>query len=112
MPTKVNYAALPWATYCDPELGQVGLTEADYQAAADAAYLATVAGLTAQGFEVVDNAALVEKLKSKNLVKPNGAEYSFAEGNRQSSKAAARIPSALLQLSAVPSSLLLPPSSR
>jgi hypothetical protein len=66
----------------------VGLTEADYQAAADAAYLATVAGLTAQGFEVVDNAPLVEKLKSKNLMKANGAEYSFAEGNRQSSKAA------------------------
>ena len=66
----------------------VGLTEADYQAAADAAYLATVAGLTAQGFEVVDNAPLVEKLKSKNLMKANGAEVSFAEGNRQSSKAA------------------------
>jgi hypothetical protein len=66
----------------------VGLTEADYQAAADAAYVATLAGLNAQGFEVVDNSALVAMLKSKNLVKANGAEYSFAEGNRQSSKAA------------------------
>lgn len=65
-----------------------GLTEADFQAAADAAYLAAVTSLTAQGFEVVDNTALVALLKSKNLVKPNGAEYSFAEGNRQSSKAA------------------------
>ena len=66
----------------------VGLTEADYQAAADAAYAATLAGLTAQGFEVVDNAALVALLKSKNLVKANGAEISISEGNRQSSKAA------------------------
>ena len=27
LPTKVNYAAMPWVTYTDPELGQVGLTE-------------------------------------------------------------------------------------
>lgn len=65
-----------------------GLTEADFQAAADAAYLAAVTSLTAQGFEVVDNTALVALLKSKNLIKPNGAEISFAEGNKQSSKAA------------------------
>ena len=46
-----------------------GLTEADFQAAADAAYAATVEGLTAQGFEVLDNAPLVAKLKAKNLAK-------------------------------------------
>jgi hypothetical protein len=66
----------------------VGMTEADYQAAADAAYAATVESLTAKGFEVVDNAPLVAKLKSKNLMKANGAEFSFPEGNNQSSKAA------------------------
>ncbi|MGE3623938.1 MAG: NAD(P)/FAD-dependent oxidoreductase [Bdellovibrionales bacterium] len=27
IPAKVNYDALPWVTYCDPELAQVGLTE-------------------------------------------------------------------------------------
>jgi pyruvate/2-oxoglutarate dehydrogenase complex dihydrolipoamide dehydrogenase (E3) component len=27
LPTKVNYNALPWVTYVDPELAQVGLTE-------------------------------------------------------------------------------------
>ncbi len=27
MPAKVNYAALPWATYTDPELAHVGLNE-------------------------------------------------------------------------------------
>jgi pyruvate/2-oxoglutarate dehydrogenase complex dihydrolipoamide dehydrogenase (E3) component len=27
IPVKVNYAALPWVTYTDPELAQVGLTE-------------------------------------------------------------------------------------
>lgn len=28
LPAKVNYDALPWVTYSDPELAQVGLTEA------------------------------------------------------------------------------------
>jgi len=28
MPAKVDYAALPWVTYADPELAHVGLTEA------------------------------------------------------------------------------------
>lgn len=28
MPAKVDYAALPWVTYTDPELGNVGMTEA------------------------------------------------------------------------------------
>jgi pyruvate/2-oxoglutarate dehydrogenase complex dihydrolipoamide dehydrogenase (E3) component len=28
LPAKANYAAMPWATYTDPELAQVGLTEA------------------------------------------------------------------------------------
>ncbi|MDP1534960.1 MAG: hypothetical protein Q8L92_15395, partial [Rubrivivax sp.] len=64
-----------------------GLTAADFPAAADAAYAAAVAGLKAQGFDVVDNASLVAMLKSNNLVQANGGEYSFPEGNKQSSKA-------------------------
>ena len=28
LPAKANYAAIPWVTYTDPELSQVGLTEA------------------------------------------------------------------------------------
>ncbi|MGE0408538.1 MAG: NAD(P)/FAD-dependent oxidoreductase [Amphiplicatus sp.] len=28
LPAKVDYRALPWVTYCEPELAQVGLTEA------------------------------------------------------------------------------------
>ena len=29
LPAKVNYDALPWVTYCEPELAHVGLTEAE-----------------------------------------------------------------------------------
>jgi pyruvate/2-oxoglutarate dehydrogenase complex dihydrolipoamide dehydrogenase (E3) component len=29
LPAKVDYSAFPWVTYTDPELAQVGLTEAD-----------------------------------------------------------------------------------
>ena len=29
IPAKVNYGAIPWVTYCDPELAHVGLTEGD-----------------------------------------------------------------------------------
>ena len=29
LPAKVDYGALPWVTYCDPELAHVGLTEAE-----------------------------------------------------------------------------------
>ena len=29
LPAKVDYSALPWVTYTDPELAQVGLTEAE-----------------------------------------------------------------------------------
>jgi len=32
IPAKVNYSALPWVTYTDPELAQVGLTENDARA--------------------------------------------------------------------------------
>ncbi len=28
LPAKVNYRALPWVTYTDPELAQAGMTEA------------------------------------------------------------------------------------
>ena len=29
LPAKVDYAALPWVTYTDPELAQIGSTEAE-----------------------------------------------------------------------------------
>ncbi len=29
VPTKVDYSALPWCTYTDPEIAQVGMTEAE-----------------------------------------------------------------------------------
>ena len=29
LPTKVDYSALPWVTYTDPEVAQIGMTEAD-----------------------------------------------------------------------------------
>jgi len=33
LPAKVDYAALPWVTYADPELAHAGLTEAEARAA-------------------------------------------------------------------------------
>ena len=33
LPAKVDYRALPWVTYTDPELAQVGMTEAEAMAA-------------------------------------------------------------------------------
>jgi pyruvate/2-oxoglutarate dehydrogenase complex dihydrolipoamide dehydrogenase (E3) component len=39
LPAKVDYRALPWVTFCDPELAQVGLTEA---AARQAGHAVTV----------------------------------------------------------------------
>jgi pyruvate/2-oxoglutarate dehydrogenase complex dihydrolipoamide dehydrogenase (E3) component len=36
LPARVNYRALPWVTYTDPELAQVGLTEAAARAAGTA----------------------------------------------------------------------------
>ena len=32
MPAKVDYSAVPWVTYCDPELASVGLSEAEARA--------------------------------------------------------------------------------
>jgi pyruvate/2-oxoglutarate dehydrogenase complex dihydrolipoamide dehydrogenase (E3) component len=32
LPAKVDYSAVPWVTYTDPELAHVGLTEADAKA--------------------------------------------------------------------------------
>jgi pyruvate/2-oxoglutarate dehydrogenase complex dihydrolipoamide dehydrogenase (E3) component len=32
MPAKVDYRAVPWVTYCDPELASVGLSEAEARA--------------------------------------------------------------------------------
>jgi pyruvate/2-oxoglutarate dehydrogenase complex dihydrolipoamide dehydrogenase (E3) component len=32
LPARVDYRALPWVTYADPELAQVGLTEAEARA--------------------------------------------------------------------------------
>ncbi|KPF47585.1 hypothetical protein IP87_00610 [beta proteobacterium AAP121] len=65
-----------------------GLSDADFQAAADAAHAAAVEGLQARGFEVVDPAALVALLKADGLVQAQGSSHSFPEGNQQSSKAA------------------------
>ena len=33
LPTKANYTALPWVTYLDPEIAQVGMTEGQARAA-------------------------------------------------------------------------------
>jgi len=33
LPAKVNYSAVPWVTYTDPELAHVGMSEADAEAA-------------------------------------------------------------------------------
>lgn len=33
LPAKVDYSAVPWVTYTDPELAQVGMSEADAKAA-------------------------------------------------------------------------------
>lgn len=41
LPAKVDYAALPWVTYADPELAHVGLTEAEARAAGHAVTLLT-----------------------------------------------------------------------
>jgi len=32
IPTKIDYSSLPWVTYTDPELAQIGLTETDAHA--------------------------------------------------------------------------------
>ncbi len=34
-PARANHATIPWVTYCDPELAQVGLTEAQARARGD-----------------------------------------------------------------------------
>lgn len=50
LPAKVNYAALPWVTYSDPELAHTGLTEADARKAGHAVELLT------WSFEINDRA--------------------------------------------------------
>ncbi len=64
-----------------------GLTDADFQAAADAAYAAVIAALSANGMEVLDNSALLAALQESEPAQANGTEYAFPEGNKQSSKA-------------------------
>jgi pyruvate/2-oxoglutarate dehydrogenase complex dihydrolipoamide dehydrogenase (E3) component len=41
LPARADYRALPWVTYCDPELAQVGLTEAAARAAGHAVTVLT-----------------------------------------------------------------------
>jgi pyruvate/2-oxoglutarate dehydrogenase complex dihydrolipoamide dehydrogenase (E3) component len=41
LPAKVDYAALPWVTYADPELAHTGLTEADARKAGHAVQVLT-----------------------------------------------------------------------
>jgi pyruvate/2-oxoglutarate dehydrogenase complex dihydrolipoamide dehydrogenase (E3) component len=41
LPAKVDYAALPWVTYADPELAHAGLTEADARKAGHAVQVLT-----------------------------------------------------------------------
>ncbi|MFL9824646.1 dihydrolipoyl dehydrogenase family protein [Rhodoplanes sp. SY1] len=41
LPAKVDYAALPWVTYTDPELAHVGLTETDAREAGHAVTVLT-----------------------------------------------------------------------
>lgn len=64
-----------------------GLSDADFQAAADAAYEAVSAGLVESGIDVLDNSALIAALKERGDPQPNGKEYAFPEGNKQSSTA-------------------------
>lgn len=41
LPAKVDYSALPWVTYTDPELAHVGLSEADARLAGEAVTVLT-----------------------------------------------------------------------
>lgn len=50
LPAKVDYAALPWVTYADPELAHTGLTEADARKAGHSVQILT------WSFEVNDRA--------------------------------------------------------
>lgn len=63
-----------------------GLSNADFQEAADLMYASVISAFGARGIEVVDNAALLAMLASSGKVQPNFEEFSFPEGNGQNSK--------------------------
>lgn len=50
LPAKVDYAALPWVTYLDPEVGHVGMTEAE--ARKNQRHVTTIS----ESFEEIDRA--------------------------------------------------------
>lgn len=82
-----GFRSMGGASQATVQTNLAGLTEADFQAAADAAYTAVVAALSASGVEVLDNTALLTALRESEPPQANGTEYSFPEGNKQSSKA-------------------------
>ncbi|MDP5052508.1 MAG: hypothetical protein NWP69_01850 [Congregibacter sp.] len=64
-----------------------GLGDADFQAAADAAYATIEQALTAAGIEVLDNSELITAIAATGDVQANAKSYSFPEGNKQNSEA-------------------------
>jgi pyruvate/2-oxoglutarate dehydrogenase complex dihydrolipoamide dehydrogenase (E3) component len=57
LPAKLNYRSLPWVTYTDPELAQVGVTEEQARAAETEFWLS--------GFLIRQTIALGRKGKAK-----------------------------------------------